>query len=244
MIRYLTRTENFQGRRYNTFFIKERLTSETNGNSKWLCVCDCGNDIPLTYREFTQKKDCGCRIGCKFDKTPLHNIEGKRFTSLTVIKLLDKSHAKEGRYWLCKCDCGNEIETTSLRLSIGRVKSCGCLTRATTLRTAARHLYAQYKYNADRRWRTYSFDLPFEEFLRIIVLPCHYCGTEAKEINYKNKKNIVIKLNGIDRVNNNKGYTVNNVVPCCKKCNWMKGKDSTEDFLAHLNLILKHLSNT
>jgi hypothetical protein len=234
--------ENFQGRRYNSFTIKKRLTSESNGNSKWLCVCDCGKKLPLSYREFSQKKDCGCRRGCKFNNSPLHNLVGKRFTLLTVSKLLDKSHAKEGRYWQCICDCGNELEVTTTGLLIERVKSCGCLTRPTVLKAVARASYAQYKYNANRRGRDYVFDLSFEDFFKVVILPCYYCGTEPHKVSHKNKWNIVTKISGIDRVVNNKGYTKENIVPCCKKCNWMKGQDSTKDFMHHIQLIQAHMA--
>ena len=36
---------------------------------------------------------------------------------------------------------------------------------------------------------------------------------------------------GIDRIDSNLGYLENNVVPCCKFCNFMKLNLTTEDFL-------------
>ena len=46
---------------------------------------------------------------------------------------------------------------------------------------------------------------------------CFYCNDNVKI--------------GIDRVDSSKGYTIDNVVPCCSKCNWMKGVLSKEDFI-------------
>jgi hypothetical protein len=41
---------------------------------------------------------------------------------------------------------------------------------------------------------------------------CFYCGEFSSDK----------KLTGIDRLDNNKGYTKSNTVPCCYKCNYMK----------------------
>lgn len=54
------------------------------------------------------------------------NYDGKRFNNYIVIKREYKDD--KGDYWfLCKCDCGNEFMTRGMQL--GRVKSCGCMTR-------------------------------------------------------------------------------------------------------------------
>lgn len=58
----------------------------------------------------------------KFD-----DLSGKRFTRLLVLKLSDKS-TKRTKYWLCQCDCGNQVDIagSSLKAEHGS-KSCGCL---------------------------------------------------------------------------------------------------------------------
>lgn len=49
------------------------------------------------------------------------------------------------------------------------------------------------------------------------------------------------EMNGIDRVDNNKGYTLNNCVPCCKTCNQAKHRLSQEYFIEWVEKIYKHL---
>lgn len=51
------------------------------------------------------------------------DISGQKFYKLTVMFLvkIDKK-----TYWLCKCDCGNEIICRSDGLKTGHTKSCGC----------------------------------------------------------------------------------------------------------------------
>ena len=50
----------------------------------------------------------------------------QKFDSLTVLKLLDKKNKSGNRYWLCQCDCGQQIEVASSNLKSGHALSCGC----------------------------------------------------------------------------------------------------------------------
>ena len=56
------------------------------------------------------------------------------------------------------------------------------------------------------------FELTFEEYNTIINSQCYLCGRKSYE-KYKN---------GIDRINNNFGYIMNNVKSCCGSCNHIK----------------------
>lgn len=63
------------------------------------------------------------------DKKPkriLHDLTGVRFGRLTVIKYYGLSTKKQ-IYWLCKCDCGNDVYVRTTALTHGIKKSCGCL---------------------------------------------------------------------------------------------------------------------
>jgi len=44
---------------------------------------------------------------------------------------------------------------------------------------------------------------------------------------------------GIDRIVNNDGYISNNVLPCCFRCNRMKGELDHDEFLAQVEKIFK-----
>ena len=57
-----------------------------------------------------------------------------------------------------------------------------------------------------------------DEFASLWGLPCTYCGGSIETI-------------GIDRKNSNIGYRLHNCVPCCSRCNMMKGSRSTEEFV-------------
>ncbi len=59
---------------------------------------------------------------------------------------------------------------------------------------------------SDRKKKQKQCDLSGEEFLNFIENPCSYCGDAEDKI-------------GADRVDNNKGHTKDNIVPCCRLCN-------------------------
>jgi hypothetical protein len=73
------------------------------------------------------------------------------------------------------------------------------------------------------RVRDIEWNLTDEEAKKMIVSPCVYC----KHINLE------IRVNGIDRLDSNVCYTVENCRPCCKNCNYMKG---TYDPITFINL--------
>lgn len=55
------------------------------------------------------------------------NLTGKKFTRLLVVGLSNKS-TKKNKYWLCKCDCGNNVDVASSSLKAKNgTQSCGCL---------------------------------------------------------------------------------------------------------------------
>jgi 5-methylcytosine-specific restriction endonuclease McrA len=85
--------------------------------------------------------------------------------------------------------------------------------------------YIAYKSRAKRK--NQFFDLTKYEFSRLWQLSCSYCGSEINTI-------------GLDRVDNEKGYDLSNVVPCCSICNYMKRSDEIDDFKNHVVQIVKH----
>jgi hypothetical protein len=87
--------------------------------------------------------------------------------------------------------------------------------------------FAVYKESA--RKKGLVFDLSFELFHTIVTTPCYYCGIIQEK-----------GFNGIDRLDCTKGYTETNSSPCCKMCNFMKGDESPNTFIHHVEHILTH----
>lgn len=53
------------------------------------------------------------------------DMVGKRFGRLEVIKYSHNDKFSH-KVWLCRCDCGHYIETSTSDLRSGRMNSCGC----------------------------------------------------------------------------------------------------------------------
>lgn len=101
-------------------------------------------------------------------------------------------------------------------------------------------LYYDYQLNAKKR--EIHFDLSFEDFDKLIVCNCHYCGSipvyrSGRWSIREHKNQPPLYHNGIDRITSHRGYTVDNTVPCCIRCNLMKHTLEVDDFLSHVERI-------
>lgn len=57
-----------------------------------------------------------------------NDITGRVFGRLTAVRFTGKDR-DSNRMWLCKCECGTQKEVIGFQLVRGSVKSCGCLVR-------------------------------------------------------------------------------------------------------------------
>lgn len=75
------------------------------------------------------------------------------------------------------------------------------------------------------REREIGFDLTFEEFKQHFwQQDCFYCHEKIETV-------------GIDRIDNKKGYSLSNLIPCCKICNLMRRILTQEEFIKKCKLI-------
>lgn len=168
------------------------------------------------------------------------NLKGQRFGKLTAVQFVGIKREKAN--WLCVCDCGRTIERNSNELYKAKKLHCGCTPRGsspTTVEQVQRSSYYSTQVGAIRRG--YAFELSFSEYVCIASLPCHYCGAEGT--NTRTYRNVTWRYNGIDRVDNDKGYIAGNCLPACFVCNHAKGMMSYDDFLAWLNRAAQHINS-
>lgn len=143
----------------------------------------------------------------------------------------NKNSSQHGRsYWLCRCDCGNELWVRSDVLNNKKRKSCGCDKHAGDPGDGVMGVvYAGYRKNAEKRG--VEFKISKEFFKDISSKNCYYCGSSP--YNCRSVKNYFgdFVYNGVDRVDNNRGYEEDNCVPCCKKCNRAKDVMTKNEFI-------------
>lgn len=172
---------------------------------------------------------------CKF-----RDLTGIRFGMLIAL-FTPSRKVGERRFWMCRCDCGVEKLVKAHNLTSGETNSCGCAKleackaniriahkKAVKEGTAFRQLLANYKHHAKQRG--FVWELTDEQFKGITSSPCYYTEhIPSSEI--KAMSGEVYIYNGVDRLDNAKGYTTENSVPCCGEVNMMKKALSKEHFI-------------
>jgi len=84
-------------------------------------------------------------------------------------------------------------------------------------REASRKPAAKWSnYRSSARRRGIEWSLLRDEFVRVLTMPCHWCGGPG---------------GGVDRVSSQGGYVSANVVSCCGPCNRMKGVMPAGDWI-------------
>lgn len=173
------------------------------------------------------------------------DISGQRFGRIVAISPISTN--KDEMIWNCICDCGVEKQIGVNTLVKGNTNSCGCFRkeRARMLAPLANkaavlvikqpygesslnRIYGRYKHGAIQRG--YSFELTKEELRNITSKNCHYCGNIPSQIAKYHAQHGEYIYNGIDRLNNTIGYTIDNCVPCCGTCNRAKDIMSVDQF--------------
>lgn len=181
------------------------------------------------------------------------DLTGKINGQLTIVKYVNrpKPNGKAQWLWECNCSCGETIYVRTARLngteaSQERCKKCqykiNSKNRVLLNYMQIRNfLYFQYQQKAKKR--NNEFNISFEDFDKMIQQNCYYCG-QAPEAHkgdlIRLQEKEPFKRNGIDRVDSNKGYTLDNIVPCCTMCNFAKLHYSIDEFSEWLKKLYKY----
>ena len=167
-------------------------------------------------------------------KIKYNDITNQKFGKLKVIKRFGGNDKYGNVLWYCECDCGGSKVASAQNLKNGSTKSCGCLFSETMKNmqtsdvTNINRIIKNYREGAKRR--NFEWNLTFEQVKDIIEKPCAYCGTfgtnKMKAFKYSN----TYTYSGIDRVDSNIGYEIDNVVSCCNICNRAKSNMKLDEF--------------
>jgi hypothetical protein len=185
----------------------------------------------------------------------LINLVGMTFGYLTVTSRGETDRSGSTRWW-CQCVCGKSVLVRGRALQIRKQISCGCIRNSNNrLRANTNHprmlpsgvaaynlLLGQYRKSASHRHLEFSLDE--QTFKTLISGNCFYCGASPNSIITKRALNGNLIYNGIDRLDNTKGYIVDNCVTCCIQCNRAKHTTSKEEFLNMVERIyLRHFND-
>lgn len=186
------------------------------------------------------------------------NLLNKTFGKLKVIEKVyvkTETRKKGVCVWECLCTCGNKIQKRTYDLIHSHEKvtpaSCyPCYLKSISEYNRKKNggflphimvLYNSYKHGAKKR--KLDFKLNRQDIKYLVEQPCYYCGQKPVDKIVTNKaKQYNAKYNGIDRIDNNKGYIKDsdnlfnvdrgcNVVSCCSECNLAKADMTAKEYL-------------
>jgi hypothetical protein len=204
--------------------VLSRGTSDISHRKRWLCECICGNKKERDDHSLRngKSKSCGerkCNNGFK-------DLTGITFGMWTVIGLSETIKRKGCLRWNLICKCGTISTASTNCLMMKGTKSCGCSSVEMMVENsilppgeaAFRKIFSSYVFAA--KSRNFSFEFQELEFRKLLGQNCYYCGCKPFATKESNGKSI--KWNGVDRVDNSRGYDRKNCVSCCTPCNKKK----------------------
>ena len=168
---------------------------------------------------------------------------GSKIEKLTVLSF-------EKNKWgqtvaVCSCECGKACRANISKLAQGIIVSCGCWKGTIYAPGTGDAVIASIctTYKAAAKHKNLSFSLDHFSIRKLVQSACFYCGTEPYRIwNIVKRAGIEsLACNGIDRVDNERGYEPSNVVPCCPRCNYAKRDMSLQEFSAWALKLADHL---
>jgi hypothetical protein len=194
----------------------------TRGKNSYLkCSCSCGT-IKSVRRDSLLNgdvKSCGClseEIKASYEAAQQQRrVREKLIKELNRVYLQGKDMAK----------CEHERERSRCRDCGGSSYCEHDRVRQTCSVCSPEKVFAMYEYRA--RQRKLLFLLTLDQFSKLVQKCCAYCGECESP-------------RGIDRIENSKGYTTDNSLPCCGPCNFLKRTMGQREFLALVHKIAEH----
>ncbi len=232
---------------FKTVALEPTEKKSSDGSTIWLIQCDCGK---VFERKFKSGKSCGCSM-----RNNSGQFTAPDFTGVTIkdITCLSRSHEKATNgysIWRMRCNlCSAEIDLPSYHIARQSV-SHNC--RAwldkhkppdgrPCLPDNGSHvniLYGHCRYGA--KSRKLDFQITKAEARTMFESNCYYCGAPPSVSCTHTNLRGTYAWNGIDRIDNTKGYFLENCVPCCTQCNFAKSNHTHSAFLDWVRRVYHH----
>jgi 5-methylcytosine-specific restriction endonuclease McrA len=158
------------------------------------------------------------------------NLVGKTFGKYKVVKQTTSKNWK--RRWICECSCG-EIRTISTEhLTSGKRTGCNSCNNG----NKSKPFEALYNFLVSQAKGRTTVELSYKAYLRFTnKKECHYCGAVIVwEPHYSNEHG-----HKLDRKDNSLGYSRNNCVVCCPRCNRAKSNHFTYEEWVEIGKVIK-----
>lgn len=180
----------------------------------------------------------------------MEDLTNKKFGLLTVIGRDSTKTKCNSRNWICRCECGGTAITQGYNLKRGNTKSCGCLlsikNRGNKNPTwkgfeeiSASKLF-EYKRNAKRR--NLQFSVTPQELWEQFLKQNRKCSLTGLLLTFPQTVGDRTATASLDRIDNNKGYTKDNIQWLHKEINYMKSDLATEKFIEFCKMVVQNIN--
>jgi hypothetical protein len=228
--------KNLKGQKFGKLLVLKRAGSSKHKDIMWKCICDCGKNKIINGLNLRRGRtqSCGClqkEITSLRRKNTAKDLTGMKFGKLTAIRLIRKINYKH--FWLFRCDCGKEkiLDKGTVVPSSAQTKSCGCLKEKILKekwlgKKNINYCHGMSKTNFYGVWNTMiqrCHNPNASNFKKYGAKNIKVCNRWRKFTNFmqdmyeeyiEHIENFGRKETQIDRLNNKKGYFLNN-------CHWV-----------------------
>lgn len=177
------------------------------------------------------------------------NLSDRKINELIVLNKCNRPEGiKTGQYYEVKCKCLTIFTCRGSSLVNGNTQSCGCILKEsakTTHFTGYEEItgdsFSICKYGAKKR--NIPFEITIENMWNQFIKQDRKCALSDVELTMTKSR----KEKGtasLDRRDNTKGYTIDNIQWIHKDLNFMKQDFSELEFINWCNLIVKHRGET
>lgn len=212
--------QSYIGKKFNNLTILE-FVGKQNNNPLYKYQCDCGTIKESVLENIRRSKTCGCK-----------NIKYKIGDIYQNYKILEIDKSRS----LVEClVCNEKRKLKNANLNNKLNNTCVCKTgyniKVRSLNKEDQFILKVYRkfINSIKYRRNKEVDIDFNDYKSLVLKNCEYCDAD-----YKTHSS---GLNGLDRIDSNKGYLLDNVVPCCYDCNIMKSDMKKDEFFKHIEKI-------
>lgn len=200
-------------KKYGSWTVKE-IIRNTGTGIKCICVCDCGIESFIAVTDLragrsVRCKECAKKFRFRCGKYDHEKWLGYKFGTLRVLKIGET--ARDGKNYLCKCDCGNEKEYSASKLKRGKILAClRCSNRKKSTKHGF-HSIPEYKIWGSIKLRCRNpLNKQFKSYGARGIDICQpwfeSFETFIKDVGFRPSKELTL-----DRIDNNKGYEPGNV---------------------------------
>lgn len=177
-----------------------------------------------------------------------HELLGKRFGNLTVTSLSPRELWKSRcQYWLCKCDCGKEKHIRGIHLTTGKTISCGCALKKRCqnhpkwmgYEDISGSFFCSVKSHAKQR--NIEFEVTIKDMWDVFIKQGKKCALTGIPISFQSLSRKRDGTASLDRIDNTKGYTKDNIQWLHKDINIMKMDLTMDELLNYCQLIIKNV---